>query len=245
MQSNPAEIKPKIEDFYVGKEIGKGNFTNIFLVEELKTKKEFALKQANKRILKSKNKIGDLLMERHCLYRMKSNPWVVDIHSTFQDEINIYIQMELVRGPELWDKIKFFGCVDRNLRKLLLRWIAEAVSSLHASGIVHRDIKPENIMFTESMSTIKFIDFGSAKDLENKGIQGSGNSSTGRRVFHNFVGTPNYMAPECLHNKETGKYTDIFSLGKDGSADRAMSEMDGALIRRMHFLFSVHRFSGV
>jgi 3-phosphoinositide dependent protein kinase-1 len=212
-KSNPK--KPTIEDFYVGTGIGKGNFTNIFLAEELKTKKEFALKQANKKLLESKNKIGDLLMERHCLYKLKENPHVVDIYSTFQDPINIYIQMEHMKGPEMWDHIKFFGCVDRNVRKLWMKWTCQAVASLHAAQIVHRDIKPENIMFDEDMRRIKFIDFGSAKDLENPQIQGSGNSSTGRKVFQNFVGTPNYMPPECLHNEETGKYSDIFSLGID------------------------------
>ena len=152
-------------------------------------------------------------MERHCLYKMKSSPWVVDIYSTFQDMINIYIQMELMKGPELWDKIKFFGIVDRNFRKLIMYWITQAVDAMHSEGIIHRDIKPENIMFNGKMNKIKFIDFGSAKDVNNPEIKGAGNSSTGRRVFHNFVGTPNYMAPECLHDKETGSYSDVFSLG--------------------------------
>ena len=154
-------------------------------------------------------------MERHCLYKLKENPFVVDIFSTFQDPINIYIQMEHMKGPELWEHIKFFGCVDRNVRKLWMRWVCEAVFSLHESQIVHRDIKPENLMFNGEMDTLKFVDFGSAKDLDNPEIQGSGNSSTGRKVFQNFVGTPNYMPPECLHNEETGKYSDMFSLGNE------------------------------
>ena len=35
-----------------------------------------------------------------------------------------------------------------------------------------------------------------------------------KRTQHiNFVGTSQYMAPECIHNKESSKGTDIWSLG--------------------------------
>ena len=205
--------KYSINEFYLGTTIGRGNFTTIFKAEEKETKKVYALKQASKKTLQSKNKFGDLLMEKHCLYKLKDCPRVVNISDTFQDTLCIYILMELLEGPELWERIKFYGIVDRNLRNYLMREIALGVQEMHANGIAHRDIKPENIVFNNSMGSIKFVDFGSAKDTNNPNIKGSGNSTTGRNVFHNFVGTPNYMAPECLHDKETGHYSDIFSLG--------------------------------
>ena len=30
--------------------------------------------------------------------------------------------------------------------------------------------------------------------------------------FHFNIGTPNYMAPECIHNKGSEKVSDIYSL---------------------------------
>lgn len=56
------------------------------------------------------------------------------------------------------------------------------------------------------------IDFGSAKDLERPDLKISGNG-TGNWKFLNFVGTSNYMAPECIRNKFSNGYSDIFSLG--------------------------------
>lgn len=84
------------------------------------------------------------------------------------------------------------------------------ISAIHSRGIAHRDIKPENIMLTEE-GKVKIIDFGSAKDvIEN--ISGKGNSSTGRMYYEHFVGTPNYMAPECMHNKASTIKSDTYSL---------------------------------
>ena len=42
---------------------------------------------------------------------------------------------------------------------------------------------------------IKFVDFGTAKDLDRPDLKGSGNGRKGRKIYYNFVGTPQYMAP--------------------------------------------------
>ena len=36
---------------------------------------------------------------------------------------------------------------------------------MHELEIIHRDIKPENIMIINEGKDIKFIDFGTAKDI--------------------------------------------------------------------------------
>lgn len=213
------KINFTLSDFNIGESIGSGNFTSLFKAEHKETKQTFALKQASKRVLQNKNKFGDLLMEKHCLQKLQNCESVVDFEATFQDPINIYLLMELLTGPELWEFIKFKGVIDKHMRKYLMRKIAESVKHIHDSGIVHRDLKPENMIFSKQMTQLKLIDFGTALDLENPNVQGSGNSTTGRKVFHNFVGTPNYMPPECLNDKQTGKYSDIFSLGNNNLQD--------------------------
>ena len=59
---------------------------------------------------------------------------------------------------------------------------------------------------------IKLIDFGTAKDLSRPDIKGSGNGLKGRKPFEHYVGTPQYMAPECIHNKASEKISDVYSL---------------------------------
>ena len=61
--------------------------------------------------------------------------------------------------------------------------------------------------------SIKLVDFGTARDMFNPHIKGSGNGAKGKRVYEHFVGTPNFMAPEKIHNKDSDFLSDIFALG--------------------------------
>lgn len=57
---------------------------------------------------------------------------------------------------------------------------------VHAQGFAHRDIKPENLLFSDDTHTqLKLVDFGEAK-------------STKKGPLNDYVGTPDYMAPEVV-----------------------------------------------
>ena len=78
------------------------------------------------------------------------------------------------------------------------------------------DIKPDPS--TEDEKSIKIIDFGSSLDLdgtdfERKIAELKKKEKKKRPDFIHFAGTPNYMAPECVHNQFSDKRCDIWSLG--------------------------------
>ena len=87
------------------------------------------------------------------------------------------------------------------LGRLIFSQLLDGVEVLHNSDIVHRDIKLENLMLSGEDYKITIVDFGFATKKSNA-------------YLTNFLGTPNYAAPELLLNQPyLGVYDDIFSLG--------------------------------
>jgi serine/threonine protein kinase len=77
----------------------------------------------------------------------------------------------------------------------------------HQDGIAYRDLKPENLLLDEC-GHIKLVDFGFAKRL------GRGSGPTGRPMeTYTLCGTPEYLAPEVIHNKGHTTAVDWWALG--------------------------------
>jgi len=72
---------------------------------------------------------------------------------------------------------------------------------VHSMGVVHRDLKPENLMVGED-GHIRLIDFGTCKDMIETDRNGP-----------EFVGTPEFMSPECVRSKPADFETDLWSIG--------------------------------
>ena len=85
--------------------------------------------------------------------------------------------------------------------------IAEAVEYAHRNSVVHRDLKPSNILVT-SDGTVKLLDFGVAKLLEDGAPSARPTTRTGHRWM-----TPEYAAPEQIRGKPITPRTDVYQLG--------------------------------
>jgi len=116
-----------------------------------------------------------------------------------------WLAMEVVDGVPLtaWCRERA-SPIDRRLR--LFRAVCEAVQHAHSHLVIHRDLKPSNILVTPD-GTVKLLDFGIAKQLENLDLPAD-LTLTGLRLM-----TPAYAAPEQLAGGQIGVHTDVYALG--------------------------------
>ncbi|HEX7677529.1 MAG TPA: protein kinase [Thermoanaerobaculia bacterium] len=134
-----------------------------------------------------------------------NHPSIVTVHDIGQDEPSgmSFIAMEYVEGQNLKEMLAQGRPLSFEQAADIIAQVAEGLDFAHAKGIVHRDVKPANIILLEG-NRAKITDFGIAKITS-----GVANLTTTGQ----FLGTPNYMAPEQIKGTPVDGRSDIFSLG--------------------------------
>ncbi|QFQ99675.1 serine/threonine protein kinase [Streptomyces phaeolivaceus] len=105
-------------------------------------------------------------------------------------------------GPSLAAAIADGGRLPPHSVRVLGAGLAEALSAVHALGLVHRDVKPSNVLLTVDGPLL--IDFGIARATDGTASL----TSTGVSI-----GSPGYMSPEQILGKGITGAADVFSLG--------------------------------
>jgi serine/threonine protein kinase len=114
-----------------------------------------------------------------------------------------YLVLEFVDGGTLTDRIEANGPLAESEAIRLITQVAQALDLAHAQGLIHRDIKPDNVLLTGS-GVAKLTDLGLAKE-----------SSSHLNLTRTGIGlgTPNFMAPEQLHDaKQADARSDVYAL---------------------------------
>ena len=177
--------------------LGSGSFGNVTLVKSIKKNYLYAMKNiSNKQILYNQLH-KSLELERAILLKI-DHPFIVKLVKTLKDDKFIYFLMDYIRGKELFSVIRDIGMLTKSQTLFYGASIMLAVKYLHQRKFVYRDIKPENVMVLEN-GYIKIIDFGTAKEIEDK--------------TKTTMGTPHYMAPEMIMGTGYSFEVDYWAIG--------------------------------
>jgi serine/threonine protein kinase len=146
---------------------------------------------------------------------LSRHPNIVEVldHGHLADGTS-YVVMELLRGESLAALLERRRRLPADELVPIAAQVADALTAVHAAGVVHRDLKPSNIFLTPlSVSAsgapsmdirAKIIDFGIARvEWEETRITNIGAP----------VGTPGYMSPEQEAGGEVDGRSDIYSFG--------------------------------
>ena len=209
-----------ISEYKIIKQIGRGSFGQIFMVESEK-KQFYALKKI---IACSIQEINMLEHEYQILYELNSSEEKIDFVNIYKIETKqldpttfvMYVLMELSNTDwekEILNRKKTQNFYTEKQLISIMSSLIKTFSSLQKKKISHRDIKPQNILVFNDKN-YKLADFGEAKEL-------IGNSKvTEKRTLR---GTELYMSPilfNALRSRKPIKYikhntfkSDVFSFG--------------------------------
>jgi serine/threonine protein kinase len=111
-----------------------------------------------------------------------------------------FVVTEYAPGPSLSEYMDKHGSVGPEMLFGLATGLAEALTVIHAAGIMHRDLKPSNIILTEAGP--KVIDFGIARRQDTAAVTKAGM----------MIGSMGFMAPEQISGNP-GPEADVFAWG--------------------------------
>ena len=195
LSTEASVFRGRIEDYAIGKEIGKGAYAVV--------KQSFHKPSNHKMAIKIYEKVKLLDIQRKnsvkreiTILKKIDHQNIVKLYEVIDTAKQILLVMDLVSGVSLLHFLK--SQPDRRIKedncKFYFSQIVKAIAYCHSQNICHRDIKLENII-VEDGRNIKLIDFG------------FGVISSRDKLLNFFCGTPSYMPPEIVQKKDyVGNY---------------------------------------
>ena len=141
-----------------------------------------------------------LAREVETMRRVRS-PYVAEVLDADVTGEFPYIVTRFVAGPTLDEMVRTRGPLSGSGLRRLAHGMAEALTAIHAAGVVHRDLKPGNVMLTDDRPIV--IDFGIAQAGDATRL-----TQTGL-----VMGTPGYLAPEVIEGEPSSPASDVHSWG--------------------------------
>ncbi|PSS02562.1 Serine/threonine-protein kinase [Actinidia chinensis var. chinensis] len=180
------------------RDIGSGNFGVARLMRDKQSEELVAVKY-----IERGEKIDENVQREIINHRSLRHPNIVRFKEVILTPTHLAIVMEYASGGELFERICNAGRFSENEARFFFQQLISGVSYCHAMQVCYRDLKLENTLLDGSPAPRqKICDFGYSK------------SSVLHSQPKSTVGTPAYIAPEVLLEKEyDGKIADVWSCG--------------------------------
>jgi serine/threonine protein kinase/Tol biopolymer transport system component len=134
------------------------------------------------------------------------DPHIIPVYEAGQAGRVLFLAMRFVGGGDVRSLVRREGPLAPGRATAIISSVASALDAAHNVGLVHRDVKPANMLLDGRPGRpdhVYLSDFGLSKGaLSAGGLTGSGQ----------FLGTPNYTAPEQIEGLPVDGRADQYAL---------------------------------
>ncbi|XP_072255474.1 aurora kinase B-A-like [Pyxicephalus adspersus] len=197
-KSSEGHKKFSMDDFQIGRPLGKGKFGNVYLARHKETKFILALKVLFKSQLEKEGVEHQLRREIEIQSHLR-HPNILHMYNYFHDRKRIYLMLEFAPRGELYKELQNCGRFDEQRSATFIEELADALQYCHERKVIHRDIKPENLLMGYK-GELKIADFGWSVHAP----------SLRRRTM---CGTLDYLPPEMIEGKTHDEKVDLWCTG--------------------------------
>ncbi|KAJ7588838.1 STE/STE20/PAKA protein kinase [Mycena floridula] len=179
------------------KKVGQGASGHVYVAKTLATGKKVAIKEMDL----SHQPRKELIVNEIMVMKESQHPNIVNfLESYLVKNQELWVVMEYMEGGALTDIIENNTLEEDQISSICFE-TCKGLGHLHSQSIIHRDIKSDNVLL-DAHGRVKITDFGFCAKLTDQ-----------KSKRATMVGTPYWMAPEVVKQKEYGAKVDIWSLG--------------------------------
>jgi serine/threonine protein kinase len=185
----------RIGRFNILRVLGKGTQGAVHLAYDPQLERQVAIKMLRPGAAHTES----LLHEARIVSKLQ-HACIVPLYDAGEHEGEPYLVCAYVEGGTLQRMLRD-GALPAVKSAEIASQLLEALEYAHQQGVLHLDIKPGNIMIGQRGQPM-LMDFGIARLMKEQ-------SEDSQEV----IGTPQYMAPECIANGGVDASSDLYSVG--------------------------------
>lgn len=183
--------------FKIIRELGRGGQGVVYLAQDTQLERQVAIKV----VRPERSQHTDQLVREARIASNLQHPNIVTLYDAAEHEGMSYLVYAYVEGLTLAQLLKQDGVLPLAKAARIASGVLDGLACAHAQGVMHLDIKPANIMITSAGQPM-VMDFGIARMITHLHDASGG-----------ILGTPQYMAPECMSAQGPEFCSDLFSVG--------------------------------